>query len=171
MPLRKFAGAFLCLCCLVWPSVLRAQLKTETYCNGRFGYCIGYPPALLKPQPEAYNGDGRSFKDARGIERLSVYGMGDWNFSADGETPAPIDTVYRQELQGGRFPDAKAHRVVTYKALGKTSFVISGTEKGEIFYLKVIKKDDAFCFAYLHYPADLAKQYNPIAALIAKTFG
>lgn len=148
----------------------KVTAQTTSYCNDRFAFCISYPANLLKPQPEAQNGDGRHFNDARGVDRLTVYGSGNWNFNDEG-TAVPLATVYQQELKGGRFPDANAHRVVTYKALGKTSFIISGTEKGEIFYLKVIKKADAFCFAYLHYPADLAKQYNPIAALIAKTFG
>ncbi|MEI9947196.1 MAG: hypothetical protein WDN26_23645 [Chitinophagaceae bacterium] len=49
------------------------DLKFDTYCNARFGYCIDYP-GILFPQPESENGDGRVFKDKQGNEALIVFG-------------------------------------------------------------------------------------------------
>ncbi len=148
---------------------MTAQRTPANYCNERYGFCIQYNPALLVPGPVAGNGDGRRFSDRKGHERLSVYGTGDWTFDADGN-PVSLTELYHMELKGGRFPEPGAHRAVTYKALGKTSFVLSGTEKGAVFYLKVVKRADIFCYAWLHYPSAEAAQYSPVAELIAKSF-
>ncbi len=149
-------------------ALLHAQAAKE-YCNQRYGYCISYNPELLKPAPEAQNGDGRIFKDIRGAEKLSVYGTGNWTFNDDG-TAITLEQLYRIELKGGRFPKEGTHRIVTYKTSSKTAFIFSGTEGKEIFYIKVLKRDDAFCYAWLHYTATEADKYKPVAELIAHSF-
>jgi hypothetical protein len=139
----------------------------QQYCNGRFGYCLDYP-SVLAPQPEAHNGDGRVFLDSRGQERLRVWGTGNWNFNDEG-TPISLAQLYRMELRGGRFPPKPA-RVVTYSALRQGWFVLSGTVGNEVFYLKVLAKDGAFCYASLRYPKSDSAIYNPVASKLASAF-
>jgi hypothetical protein len=151
--------------CFCFP--VSAQQPYKQYCNARFGYCLEYP-AMLAPGPEAPNGDGRVFLDRRKAERLRVYGTGNWNFN-DAGTPISLAQLFNIELRGGRFP-AKPARVVTYSALKKDWFVLSGTVGNEIFYLKVIAKDDAFCYAWLRYPKADSAAYNPVSGSIASSF-
>lgn len=149
--------------------ILHAQGATETYCNERYSYCLKYFPALLKPQPVAGNGDGRTFSDAAGKEKLSVYGTGDWTYTTDG-SHLTLKALYQRELSGGPLSHRSGKRVITYQTLKGNWFILSGTERGEIFYLKVVKREDAFCYARLHYlPAETAI-YKQTALLIAKEF-
>lgn len=144
-----------------------ARQRYEQYCNGRFGYCLEYP-AFLTPQPEAQNGDGRLFTDKAGQERLRVYGAGNWTFNDEGRA-ITLPQLYRMELQGGRFP-SKPARVVKYSVLKKDWFVLSGTIGGKIFYLKVLTKGDAFCYAVLRYPESDSVIYNTVSAKLAGGF-
>ena len=139
----------------------------QRYCNDRFGYCLEYPESFV-PQAEAQNGDGRVFLDRKGRERLRVYGTGNWNFTDD-VTAISLAQLYKIELRGGRFP-SKPPLVVTYSTLKKDWFVLSGTSGGEVFYLKVIAKDDAFCYAWLRYPIADTAICNPVAAKVAGSF-
>ena len=139
----------------------------QRYCNERFGYCLEYPSSLI-PQPEAHNGDGRVFNDKAGQERLRVYGTGDWTFNGEG-TAITLGQLYRMELKGGRYP-SKPARVVTYSVLKKDWFVLSGTVGKEVFYLKVVAREDAFCYASLKYPKADSATYNPVAARLAGSF-
>lgn len=144
-----------------------AAQRYERYCNARFGYCLEYPSALI-PQPEAHNGDGRVFQDKAGNDRLRVYGTGNWNFNDEGNVIS-LAQLYRMELKGGRFP-SKPARIVTYSALKNGWFVLSGTVGNDVFYLKVVAREDAFCYALLKYPKADSAIYNPVAARLAGSF-
>ena len=117
-----------------------SQAKTiiynKTYFNGRFGYCIDYPNVLLKPQPEAQNGDGRIFTDKKGKEILRVYGAR--NYDIESNNSIPLIKLYESELNGDLFHE-HPNRIITYSFIGKKFYVISGTENGNIFYQKTIQ--------------------------------
>jgi hypothetical protein len=119
--------------------------------------------------PEAQNGDGRLFMDKQGRERLRVYGTGNWNFNEEG-TAITLQQLYAMELKGGRYPKKDQPRQVTFKAIRDKSFIISGIEAGEIYYLMVVKGGDAFCYAYVHYPQEQAQAYKPTVELLSRTF-
>lgn len=134
----------------------------DQYCNVRFGYCLDYPN-FLNPQPESSNGDGRIFINEKGEEVLRVFGR--FNLDAEGETIS-LERQYNSDIRD----NLKKKNTITYKKLGKTFFVISGYQKGKIFYQKTILKNDAFAFAIIQYPKDEKEIYDKVSTEIFKSF-
>lgn len=135
----------------------------DSYCNGRFGYCIEYPAGILIPQEEAANGDGRKFTNKKGETILTVYGK--LNLDTEGEV-IPLTKQYVNDL-------ARLQKTATinYKKAGADFYVISGQYKnGKIFYHKMIRKEDAFCFALLEYGKDQKEIFDQYAGVVLKTF-
>jgi hypothetical protein len=134
----------------------------KSYCNSRFGYCIDYP-AFLAAQPESENGDGRVFNNKKGITILTVFGR--INQDADGN-PLSLKNQYESDIKDLSL----SKKNITYKKLGKTFYVLSGTKNETIFYKKTIVKDDAFCFAILEYSRQDKMLYDTVSAHLAKSF-
>lgn len=139
------------------------------YSNSRYNYQIEYPKDILFEQREASNIDGSFFKTKQGIEKLRVYGSS--NIENETTNEIGIDIKYDEELLNY----SQNRSTITYKKLGKSFFVISGYENGEIFYLKVIEtKDyggyDAFAYAILKYNENEKDFYNKVSEYIFKSF-
>ena len=112
---------------------MAATANWPTYTNVRYGYAICYPSAVLRPQPEAANGDGRRFASRDGAELL-VFGQ--WN---------PEDT----ELSDWATSEARIYTGdrgrVTYRIARGNWIVLSGTDgNGFEFYTKTFKRSDEF---------------------------
>jgi hypothetical protein len=132
-----------------------AALSTEviwpTYSNARFGYAICYPVALLRPQREAENGDGRKFTGADGAELL-VFGQ--WNADARSLSDWAADEVQSYTGQRGR---------ITYRVARSNWLVLSGNDgKGFEFYTKTIKRSDQFVTFQIKYPVAQSRVYRPV---------
>lgn len=132
---NSFLPAALALLSLVAPPAYK------TYHNARFGYRIDYP-AALRPQPEADNGDGRRF------------------VSADGQTVLTAYAAYNV-LDGGLAEERKMSRE-TWQQQGATitldqklasGFVLSGRNKGRIFYEKTVLRANTLTTFSWEYPA------------------
>lgn len=144
-----------------------SAIRFDTYCNARFGYCIGYPKGILYPQPESYNGDGCVLKNKTGESILTVWGR--LNQDAEGN-PITLAQQYDDDLHGSMEAEGKTERVVTYQKLGKSFFVISGYRGGNIFYQKTIVKGDAFAFALLEYKESEKALYNNVSDSVFASF-
>lgn len=147
--------------------VVDNSIKFDTYCNGRYGYCIDYPSAVVYPQPESYNGDGRVFKNKKGEDVLTVFGR--MNASADGGTIS-LEQQFDDDLHSVDEENGNKDRVITYQKLGKTFFVISGYKKGKIFYQKTILKGDSFAYAILQYDESEKDVFDKVSDRIFKSF-
>lgn len=143
------------------------QSNTKTYCNNRFQFCLEYDAHLLEAQAESQNGDGRTFTDVNEQEILTVFGRLAMDF--EGET-ITLKEQFQEDLKGGYDSEGYADREVTYQKFTETYYVISGYQRGKIFYQKTILKDDAFCFAILNYSKGEKETYQATTALILKTF-
>jgi len=130
------------------------QQNYNTYSNARFGYSISYPSNLLTPQGEAENGDGQVFKNNE--TELRVWGSNN-----------ALGRTLRQEFNANLNDYGRG---VTYKTLLKNGFVISGTQKGKIFYHKTIFNDDQFLTFTFFYPTSKRSVYDSIVSKIAKSF-
>ncbi|QEC44768.1 hypothetical protein [Pseudobacter ginsenosidimutans] len=144
-----------------------AALKTngneDSYCNARFGYCIGYPAGVLTPQEESANGDGKKFTNQKGEVILTVFGR--LNLDSEGEVIS-LSKQYSNDLAR-----LQKHATISYKASGKDFYVISGQYKnGKTFYHKMILKHDAFCFALLEYGTDQKTVFDKYATVVFRTF-
>ncbi len=141
---------------------LVSPVAYKAYCNARFGYCINYPDFLIA-EPESENGDGRIFVNKERTEILRVYGR--LNQDAEGN-PVTLKNQYLLDVKNLTSPETKA----TYKKLGTSYYVISGEQEGNIFYRKVIIKDDAFCYAILRYDKLEKAKYDAVAGEIYRSF-
>lgn len=144
----------------------KPTISYKTYCNSRFDYCIDYPKDILFPQPEPENGDGCVFKSKEAEEILSV--AGSHPFEDDG-----VDILasrYDSELSGEFEENGNIGRVITYKKLGKSFFVVSGYKNGRIFYNKTIMKGDFIASARLQYSESDKVIYDNVSERIFKSF-
>jgi hypothetical protein len=126
----------------------------RSYANARFGYQVCYPADLVRPRPEAPNGDGRQFVGTGGAT-VRV-----WGSNALSDTLADAAALDRQAMseRGGQ---------VTYAVNRPGFYVLSGRQDGQIVYLKAIKAGDRFATVELRYPAGQAAIWNPVAAKVA----
>lgn len=143
------------------------DLSFDRYCNARYGYCIDYPKGVIYPQPESYNGDGRVFKNKQGQEILRVFGR---NNSDPDFGNISLKQQFNDDLHGVDEENGNNDRVITYQKLGKTFFVISGYNKGRVFYQKTILKDDAFAYAILQYDEADKATFDKVSERIFKSF-
>ena len=154
---RRYSG--LLLAGLTALAFQAAPLKYQTYQNARFGYSIPYPAALVKPQPEADNGDGRRFVSADGATILTVYA----GYNAVEHTVAQQLDMSRQTWR------EKGATVTLAKAL-PTGYVLSGTLKGAIFYEKAALQNDVFSTFIWQYPAAQKQRMDPVVTYTVRSF-
>lgn len=129
-----------------------AAAPWPTYVNARFGYQICYPAKVLRPQPEADNGDGRRFTGAGGAELL-VFGQFNVNDSRLADWAA----------EGAQAYTGKRGRI-TYRAARRNWMVLSGDDGGRfVFYTKTLQREDEFVTFQLKYPRTQARLFRPIA--------
>ena len=148
-------------------SKVDTEISFDKYCNARYSYCIDYPKAVIFPQPESQNGDGRVFKNKKAEEVLRVFGR---NNSDPDFGHISLEQQYNDDLQGVDEENGNNDRVITYQKLGKTFFVISGYNKGKIFYQKTILKDGAFAYAILQYDENYKVTFDKVSERIFKSF-
>jgi len=110
--------------------VAAAAADFVTYGNARFGYSIAYPPALVSPQPEAENGDGRIFQAKKGTARFLVYG----GYILEGINDSPEQRAVDAEK------DCPRHRA-SYRVVKRALVAVSCSTASEIIYLKTIMQD------------------------------
>ncbi len=139
---------------LIFSTFILGQTNYQTYSNARYGYAISYPSDLLTPQGEAENGDGQIFKNKDAEMRV----WGSHN---------ALRRTLKQEYQAG---SKDYGRGITYQALLKNSFVISGRRGGKIFYQKTIFKDDQFFTLTIEYKESKRQVYDSVVTKIAKSF-
>lgn len=148
-------------------TVIDNSIKYDTYCNGRYDYCIEYPNGIIFPQPESQNLDGRVFKNKQGENILTVFGR--MNSDPD-YGKISLEQQFEDDLQGVSENNGNKDRIITYQKLGKTFFVISGLKKGRIFYQKTILKDDAFAYAILEYSENDKEIFDKVSTQLFKSF-
>ena len=154
-----FSISFLAI--LILSQSAMGQSAYETYSNSRFEYSIDYPKAIFTPQEEAPNGDGRVFLGKGGSE-LRVWGQNNALFDT-------LKKAYADDLK-------ERGAAVTYKALLKDGYVISGAKGGKVFYQKTMLNgtdgDGGAIWATftIEYRKKEKAKYDPIVRRIASSF-
>ncbi len=132
------------------------------YCNARFAYCVAYPPALLRPAPEAADGDGRAFRARDPRVTVLVYG-------AQEAAPRTLRRGYRTAVafiraQHGRF---------TARSLGRNRYVVGGVvDRGRTVVFEVGRRErvggaPVVQTLALRYPAARRAVWGPVARRMA----
>jgi len=142
---------------VVAAAVPQNEQRWLTYTNARFDYSITYPSSLTA-QGEADNSDGQVFRSAKGGAELRVWGS---------------NNALNQTLAGA-YKEAVAeinqNGTVTYKVLGRNSFVVSGTRGGKVIYQKTLLRGDVFKSFTFEYPVSSKSTYDPVTNRIANSF-
>lgn len=138
--------------------------RYSIYWNERFGYRVEYPSAILFPQPESENKDGRVFTNNRGETVLTVYG----SYPVQQDNVADgLKVAFEKELHES---DIDKSHVITYKKLGKLFYVVTGRQSNKIFYHKTIIKEDALAYAILQYDEKDKDYYQVVSERIFISF-
>jgi len=135
------------------------QSKFTTYDNDRFYFSIEYPSDLLKMQAPPANNDGRTFRSRDNTVEMRVWGQ----YNALDRT---LSEEYNEALAG-------YGSGVTYKVLGDSSFVISGTSGGKIYYQKTMLRTDGTEVFYtftIEYPKAQKSKFDRVVTRIARSF-
>jgi hypothetical protein len=147
--------------------LLICSFKSDTgfssYCNSRFDFCIEYPASFSKQQ-EPDNQDGLTFLSADRKTEIRTFGS------------LAIEDF---DLLSDEFKSATADLKVTYKAIKKDWFIVSGIDsQGRIVYRKTAKKQvnymgqgaaTVFQTLMISYPTSQIDVYNAYCLKIAKS--
>lgn len=156
---RLLAGSLIALSIAVQSRSAAAPIWKE-YANPRFAFRVCYP-SWLRPGREPDNGDGRIFTDGSNGE-MRVWGSYLTLVLINGQEQesdeAPAATVVRQAADF----DARSFSRVTYRAVHRNWFALSGTKKREIVYVKTIKSDDRWITLQVSYPIAAAQKWSPV---------
>ena len=127
-----------------------AESSFQTYRNARFGYSVEVPSDFRKGEAPA-NNDGRVFYDRLSEGILSVFGM----YNALEASPESYAAEREADWKG-------LNGNVTYRAMRKGWFVLSGTVDGEIFYERVLFSGDRETIATLlvRYPESEKERFG-----------
>ena len=138
----------------VFGSCSIAQADNLHYTNARFGTSAQLP-ALDLIATVSQNGDGITIEYADRKGRVSVYGG--HNIEDNGLKG------YRKALQS-------YYADITYQAGGKSWFVLSGYEGGQIFYVRVEGCDQGpMHHMYFEFPQEDKRAWQPVIEQYAKT--
>lgn len=140
--------------CVATPLSAQAWL---TYANDRFGATVDYPPEFSIADEPPTNSDGQRFFTADRRASLAVYGF----FDVDHAGMTKLRDRYREP--GTSY---------SYAAANATSFVLSGTRRDRIVYLRCIRSSvsaNIVNCADLAYPATEARLWDPIVTRISRS--
>jgi formylglycine-generating enzyme required for sulfatase activity len=139
------------------PSRSVAPDEYAEYVNSRFGFSIRYPSKLLVPRGESGNGDGQGFISQDKQTKLSAYG----SHTLLGGT---LKDDFEKELQ------ANPNSQITYRVLRNNWYVISGTDRGLIFYRKTVQVRDGYATFNFSFPIEHRGTWDKVLVEIAKGF-
>lgn len=121
------------------------------YCNDRFGFCMSFPVNLQRKIPPM-NGDGQGFYDKSG-------------FILSGSGSNSTGTIEEMiEL------DSTLYDAITYRAVGKSWFTLSGYKGTRVLYTKTFFGRQSSNTLYIEYPLGLKKTYDPIVSTLSRSF-
>lgn len=127
------------------------------YTNHKYGFAIAWPQKLLTAMGESDAGDGQLFNAPDGQAQLRC-----WASFRSVET-TPLKQLFQEAQQ-----NTDLH--VTYKHIGKTFFVVSGTQDGKIAYQKTIQGKTITATFLLTYAQSQRAVFDPVVGDIAKSF-
>jgi hypothetical protein len=130
-----------------------AQSRWATYTNVRYAFAVDYPRDIFTGYAEPDNSDGATFKtDAPWVEMRA---WGSYNV----EKKSPRATV--AEYYAGRALD--------YSSVKRDAYVVSGIERGAIFYDRCNFTGDRVLCVKLVYPVGQKDKWDKIVARVSRS--
>jgi len=139
---------------LIVPAV---AAEIDIYSNARYGYSVSYPRDLLRPLPEADNGDGRIFKAKTGAAEFRVFAEG----NALDESAELIAKRAESDC-----PDRKA----SYRVVKPALVVVSCTmTNGHVYYQKTLIRGGMETTMTANYPKSEGQIWARAVSVMSKT--
>lgn len=155
-----FAGLALVIIGSASANPVIASRDWPTYINVLHHYHICYPVRILTPQGETDNSAGQAFRAIDGAE-LQVYA---W-FDGEGSSLS-------QNLLSAAATSAGRRGKIRNRSVGRGWGNASGeTGHGQLFYIKMFKRDDRIVKAEFRYPKAASTRYKPVIDRISHCFG
>lgn len=126
---------------------------TFRYCNTRFGFCVTLPTDLVA-SPEPANGDGREFRQPRGLV-LTVSG---------------INNVLSTSLEREQQERSRDFDTIDHHARGRDWFLLSGSRGSEALLLKAYIGEGSIQGLRIRLPLAEAERRRPQLQAIAASF-
>jgi hypothetical protein len=136
--------------------VSQENFTYNNYTNSRYGFSVSYPSNFTKDRPSE-NGDGQVFRSPDKKFELRAYAS--YGPSVSGMT---IKEIYNENISN--------YEQVTYKVLKSNWFVLSGYNKGKIFYMKSFVGAEAQYTILMEYPISEKTKYDDRVTAITKSF-
>lgn len=130
-----------------------AQSTWATYTNLRFGFAVDYPRDIFPRYTESENSDGATFETNAPWVELRAYG------SYNVEKKSPRATI--AEYYAGTTLD--------YSSVKHDSYVVSGIERGAIFYDRCNFAGDRMFCVKLVYPVGQKDKWDKIVARMSRS--
>lgn len=137
-------------------------LAYERYHNERFGFSIEYPSKLLIPQPEATNGDGRTFISEDGEFKMIAYGGHNMDFIT--QEPLDIKNLFQEVLI-----DLGEEELIKSQLKEDNQFIIISKSNGHYNYKYTCLTDEYQFHIVIEYPEE-KDSYNLIAEYMISSF-
>jgi hypothetical protein len=151
---RKRGSSFVLLAALsLFPAAAHAQTQWANYTNVRFAFAVDYPRDIFTSYAEPNNSDGATFKtDAPWVE-MRAWG----SYNVERKSPR----AYVAEYYAGTTLD--------YSSIKRDSYVVSGIERGAIFYDRCNFAGDRMLCVKLVYPAAQKDKWDKIVARVSRS--
>jgi hypothetical protein len=133
---------------------LAEQKDFDSYCNGRFGFCVDYPKHFTIG-PEPVNRDGRRFYDPKGF---LVIAAGHFN---------ALDNTLEQEMQDAILD---SFDMVNEQTTGANWFILSGHRGSNNIYVKTFVDKNVISTLHIRYPRQYASEYKETILMISSSF-
>jgi hypothetical protein len=131
----------------------QAQTQWATYTNVRYAFAVDYPRDIFPSYIESDNSDGATFRtDTPGVE-LRAYGSS----NIDNKSPR----AYVAEYYAGK--------TLTYSSAKRDSYVVSGIERGAIFYDRCNFTGDRVLCVSLIYPVGQKGKWDKIVPRMSQS--
>jgi hypothetical protein len=141
------------LIALLLSPAAHAQSQWVTYTNVRYAFAVDYPRDVFTGYTESDNSDGATFKTAAPGVELRAYG----SYNIDNKSPREYVAEYY------------ASRTLSYSSVKRSSYVVSGTKDGAIFYDRCNFTGDRVLCVKLVYPAPQKEKWDKIVMRVSRS--
>jgi hypothetical protein len=130
-----------------------AQTQWATYTNVRFAFAVDYPRDVFPSFTESDNSDGATFETKEPWVEMRAWG------SCNVEKKSPRAAV----------AERYAGTTLDYSSIKRDSYVVSGSERGAIFYDRCNFTGDRVLCVSLAYPAAQKEKWDAIVERVSRS--
>ena len=126
---------------------------SKAYKNSRYGFSVKYPAKVFTSSNTSDNGDGIALSGSN--ISASVFG---------------INNVFHESLDERYEDTLNTYSGISYKVKKDNFYIISGTDRGEIYYMKEYVGRESINTLLIKYPSSKKKNFDAAVTELANSF-